>query len=87
MIPKSVTADGEATLVEIELDGRWRQVSVDRKAIEHYLRLSPEETEEMSADQRLDFVRSNLAYVLAAVRKQVEANPDARHMYLSSGDL
>ena len=82
-----VTANGEETLVDIELDGHWRKISIERNAIEHYLRLSPAEGAEMSAEQRCDFVRSNLAYVLAAVRKQIEDHPDARHMFLASGDL
>jgi hypothetical protein len=87
MICEGIKSSGEDTLVNIELDGHWRRVSLSREAIEDYLQQSPEVALKMSADQRCSFVRDNLAYVFAAARRKIEGRQGARRIWLVAGDL
>jgi hypothetical protein len=87
MICEDIKASGENTLVNIELDGLWRRVSVTREAIEDYLMLPPEASAAMTADQRCDAVRNSMAYVFAAARRKIAARKDARNIWLTAGDL
>jgi hypothetical protein len=84
---ESIVASGEDTLVEIELNGVWRRVSLSREAIEDHLLYSPEISMAMTADQRCSFVRNNLPYVFAAVRRKIHGREDARNIWLTAGDL
>lgn len=82
-----IHASGDDTLVNVEIEGIWRRVTLTRGAIGQYLSLTPQAALAMSADQRCDFVRSNLAYVFAAARRRVRTNSDTRRIVIRSGEL
>jgi len=71
----AVRTSGDRTLVDMWIDGKSRTVSVTKAAIEAHLRLSPERAEQMSAEDRCEFVRANLR-MLAATATDVVRQGD-----------
>ena len=71
----AVRTSGDRTLVDMWIDGKSRTVSVTKAAIEVHLRLSPERAEQMSAEDRCEFVRANLR-MLAATATDVVRQGD-----------
>jgi hypothetical protein len=61
----AVRTSGDRTLVDMWIDGKSRTVSVTKAAIEAHLRLSPERAENMSPEDRCEFVRANLRMLAA----------------------
>jgi hypothetical protein len=82
-----VRGDGDDTLLNIELDGLWRRVTLTREAIEEHLHITHEAAGKMSEHERCDFARGHLPYVFAAVRRRLRERPDARRITLRSGQL
>jgi hypothetical protein len=87
MISDGVQASGHDTLVNIQIEGIWRRVTLKREAIERYMLLTPEAAAAMSPAERCDFVRSNLAYVFATVRRKIKRTADARRIVIQAGEL
>jgi hypothetical protein len=87
MISQGVAASGNDTIVNIELDGLWRRVSLSRESIEEHLQLEPAIALAMSGDERCEFVRLNLAYVFAAARRKIKGREGAERIWIESGDL
>ena len=84
----SVRTSGTSTLVDMWIDGKFRTVAVTRAAIEAHLRLSPERAEEMSDDDRREFVRSNLRLLAATAGDLVrDGDPDAAAVVIDAGHL
>jgi hypothetical protein len=84
---EDIVASGENTLVRIEMNGIWRQVTISREAVEDFLLYPPEFSLAMTADQRCSFVRRNLPFVFAAARLKIHGRADARNIWLTAGDL
>ncbi len=85
---EDVKADGDNTLLRIEFDGNWRRIIVTREAIEDHLRASPEVAAAMTADDRCDYVRKNLPYVFAAIRRKLRGTTGAaERMTIKAGEL
>jgi hypothetical protein len=82
-----VRSSGGDTLVNIEIEGMWRRVTLTPEAIDRYLLLTTEAAAAMSPEQRCDFVRGNLAYVFAAARRVISRTADARRITIRSGEL
>jgi hypothetical protein len=84
----SVRTSGDSTLVEIWIDGKLRDISVSRAAIEAHLRLPPDKAAVMTEYDRREFVRTHLTLVVntatAALRS---ANPDADAVTIEPGQL
>jgi hypothetical protein len=70
----SVRTNGRSTLVDIWIDGKLRGISVSREAIEAFLRLPPDRAAAMSDEDRREFVRTNLAAVVAAATNWLRDN-------------
>ena len=87
MDTNDLRASGDATMVRIELDGRWRWVFVTREAIESHLMLGPSAIGKMTADERCDWVREHLADVFEATRKKLIDPHDVGNIVLTVADL
>ena len=68
---------GDRTLVDLWIDGKFRAISVTRRAIEVYLRLPPDRGTILTEDDRREFVRTHLSLVVQAASAQLRADPDA----------
>ena len=79
----AVRSSGDRTIVDMWIDGKFRSVSVTRAAIEAHLGFSAERAEEMTDDDRREFVRANLKLLAGAAAEQVRAtDPDAATVLL-----
>lgn len=82
----SVRTSGDATLVDMWIDGKLRAISLSRGAIETYLRLPAERA--ISEDDRREFVRTNLGLVVAAAKERLRhADPNADTVEIEAGQL
>ncbi len=63
--PKIIT-NGENTLVDVELDGKPRRVSVSREWIEDRLNLSSQEAANLTTEQRQEFIKAHLGEIISA---------------------
>ncbi len=64
----SVRTSGDATLIDMWIDGKLRAISLSRDAIGAFLRLGPDRTEAMSDEDRREFVRTHLGQVITAAK-------------------
>ncbi len=85
----SIRSSGSGnTLVEIWIDGKLRGITISRGAIEGFLNLSPDQARAMSADDRCEFVRSNLPLIMNAVRARLqEIGADSDAVLIEEGQL
>lgn len=84
----AVRTSGDRTLVDMWIDGKSRTVSVTKAAIEGHLMLSPERAEEMSGDERCEFVRANLRLIASTATELVRStDPDALAVVIDVGHL
>ena len=85
----SIRSSGSGnTLVEIWIDGKLRGITISRGAIEDFLNLSPAQAQAMTADDRCEFVRSNLPLVMNAVRARLqETGADSTAVVIEEGQL
>ena len=82
----SVRTSGDATLVDMWIEGKLRAISLSRGAIETYLRLPAERA--ISEDDRREFVRTNLGLVVAAAKERLRsADPNADTVEIEAGQL
>ncbi len=83
----SVRTSGDATLVDMWIEGKLRAISLSRGAIETYLRLPADRAEAMSDEDRREFVRTNLGLVIAAAKAQLRDNPTADTVTIEAGQF
>ena len=84
----AVRTSGDRTLVDMWIDGKFRTVSLTRAAIETHLQLPTDRAEEMSDEDRREFLRANLRLVAATATDLVRANdPDAPAVVIDAGQL
>jgi hypothetical protein len=69
----SIRSSGENTLVTIWIEGKLRNISISRAAIEALLKLPPHRAGTLSDEECREFVRTNLGVVTAAARNQLLA--------------
>ena len=70
----AVRSSGDRTIVDMWIDGKFRSISVTRAAIEAHLGLSAARAEEMTDDDRREFVRANLKLLASAAADWVREN-------------
>jgi hypothetical protein len=70
----SIRSSGEFTLVEVWIDGKLRDISVGRDAIGGFLQLPPDRAAAISDDDCREFVRTRLAFVVAAARERLRSS-------------
>lgn len=76
------------TLVEIWIDGKLRGITISRAAIEGFLGVSGDQAKAMSADDRCEFVRSNLPLIMNSVRARLaETGDDSATVIIEEGQL
>ena len=83
----SVRTSGDATFVDMWIDGKLRAISLSRDAIEVFLRLSPDRAAAMSDEDRREFVRTHLASVVAAAKNGLRDDPGADAVMIGAGQL
>ena len=71
MESNSVRTVGDRTLVDLWIDGKFRAISVTRRAIEVYLRLPPDRGTILTEDDRREFVRTHLSLVVQAASAEL----------------
>lgn len=85
---EGVWTHGQDTTLQAWIAGESRTIVVTREAIEDYLKLDPERAGDMTAEQRSNFVRENLAMVIAAANRKAERGDHAEDaVVLRRGDL
>lgn len=82
-----VQSSGDDTLLNIEINGAWRKVTISHDALEAHLRLSPEAAAMLTPDSRCELVDQNMAFVFAAVRRKLRNQPNAQRIWLGAGDM
>jgi hypothetical protein len=80
-------SSGDDTILNLEVDGKRRCITITRAAVEAYLKLSPAEATRMSTAARSEFVRTNFPNVFSAVRRKLREQPTTNRMTLDAGDL
>lgn len=84
----SIRPSGASTLVDVWIDGKVRAICVSRGAIEAFLRLTPDQSQAMTEDDRCGFVRTNLPLVIAAAKASLSGtNADADSILIGEGQL
>ena len=84
----SVRSSGDLTLVEMWIDGKLREVSVSRKAIESFLQLPPDRAAAMADEERREFVRTHLSLLATAAKERLgHLQPDAEEIIIDAGHL
>lgn len=84
----SVRSSGDHTLVEIWIEGKLREISVSRQAIEAFLELPPDRAAAMTDEERRDFIRTHLTLVSAAAKDQLRLMyPEAAEIRIEAGQL
>jgi len=84
----TIRSIGGKTVVDMWLDGRMRGICVTRGAIETHLGISAEQAAAMSEEDRSEFVRTNLALIMAAARDRLrELGGDADEVVIDTGQL
>ncbi|MFL6860786.1 MAG: hypothetical protein ACJ8EV_08215 [Sphingomicrobium sp.] len=84
----SVRTSGDATLVDMWIEGKLRSISLSRGAIETYLRLPADRAAAVTDDERREFVRTNLGLVVTAAKDRLRAtDADADVVEIEAGQL
>jgi hypothetical protein len=84
----SVRTSGDATLVDMWIEGKLRAISLSRGAIETYLRLPSDRAMALTEDDRREFVRTNLGLVVAAAKERLRgSDPNADSVEIEAGQL
>jgi hypothetical protein len=73
----SIRAIGDSTLVEVWINGKFRAITVSRRAIQEYLQLTPEQRKALTEADRVEFVRTRLGLVTGAAAARLRENPSA----------
>jgi hypothetical protein len=84
----SVRTSGDLTLVEMWIDGKLREISISRQAIEAFLQLPPDRAAAISDEDRREFVRTHLALIAATAKDSLHrANADSDAVTIDAGQL
>lgn len=84
----NVRSNGDSTILDVEIGGRHRLISVSREAIEDYLHLLPEAAARWEAEDRRAFVEKHLSLVVSAAdRKLAVAYFDSELIMIETGEL
>jgi len=84
----SVRTSGDATLVDMWIEGKLRAISLSRGAIETHLRLPADRAAALTEDDRREFVRTNLGLVVAAAKERLRTtDPAADVIEIEAGQL
>ena len=82
----SIRSSGENTLVTIWIEGKLRNISISRAAVESFLKLPPDRAGTLTDDDCREFVRTHLGVVTAAARNQLlDTDPDAETVVIDGG--
>jgi hypothetical protein len=82
----SIRSSGENTLVTIWIEGKLRNISITRGAIESLMKLPPNRAGTLTDDECREYVRTHLGMVTAAARNQLLDNdPDADTIAIEGG--
>ena len=85
---EEIKSTGDRTLIDIDLDGKRRRISVSREAIEDYRRLSPDAAGSMSSEDMQEFVRQHLPLVIAAAKRKLGVTSESAELIMiRSGEL
>jgi hypothetical protein len=82
----SIRSSGEFTLVEVWIDGKLRDISVGRDAIGGFLHLPPDRAATISDEDCREFVRTRLAFVVAAAREKLRGSDPNADMVTITAD-
>ena len=83
-----IKSNGDRVLVDVEIDGKERRVSITREAIWEYLRLPPKAAASMTLAERQEFVRTHLPEVIAAAKRKLGVtNASADLVMINAGEL
>ena len=81
----SIRSSGENTLVTIWIEGKLRNISISRGAVETFLKLPSHRAGTLSDDDCREFVRTHLGVVTAAARNQLlNTDPDAETVVIDA---
>ncbi len=84
----SIRSSGENTLVTIWIEGKLRNISISRAAVESFLKLPPGRAGTLTDDDCREFVRTHLGVVTAAARNQLLDNdPGADAVVIGGGQI
>jgi hypothetical protein len=84
----SIRSSGESTLVTIWIEGKLRNISISRGAVETFLKLPPHRAGTLTEDDCREFVRTHLSLVTAAARNQLlSTDPDAETGVIDGGQI
>jgi hypothetical protein len=84
----SIRSSGESTLVTIWIEGKLRNISISRGAVETFLKLPPHRAGTLTEDDCREFVRTHLSLVTAAARNQLlSTDPDAETVVIGGGQI
>jgi hypothetical protein len=84
----TVRTTGDNTLVDMWIDGKLRAIAVSRRAIEAFLRLTPDRAAALSEDDRNEFVRTHLALILQAAAERLrDTDRGASSVIIDAGQL
>jgi len=84
----SIRSSGESTLVTIWIEGKLRNISISRAAVETFLQLPPQRAGTLTDDDCREFVRTHLGLVTAAARNQLmDTDPDAETVVIEGGQI
>jgi hypothetical protein len=84
----SIRSSGENTLVTIWIEGKLRDISIARAAVETFLKLPPHRAGTLTDDDCREFVRTHLGLVTAAARNQLlDTDPDADTVLIDGGQI
>ncbi len=75
-------------VMQLEINGRGRRVTVTREALEDFLSLPPNEAAKLTAEQRCNQVRKYMPTVITAVHRKLRvSHASAGAIVLFAGDL
>ena len=87
MLSDEVRSSGGDTVLNIQINDSWCKVTVTQEALEHHLGTSHTKAADVSPEQRCQFVRDNMAFVFAGVRRKLRDQPGAQRITLAAGDM
>ena len=84
----TIRSSGGNTLVDLWVEGKMRAIEISRGAIEAHLGLLSDRTTAVSDEDCCEFVRANLAVILAAAKSKLrETGPGTATIRIDTGEL
>jgi hypothetical protein len=81
----SIRSSGGATLVDIWIEGKLREVAISDEAIGAYVGF--ERARSMTDEARCEFVRTNLSLLIRAAKARLKDNPLSDSIRVDAGHL